>query len=211
MDRLILREEYTSEDALPTLDGRTLTLRLATIGRMYEVAGRGRPKAARERIEPGAFKEPLARPRGVLRFRHLGERPGDVDDLDLFHGVMTALREADNGASVVGDFEVFEGHREDKLLRLVEQRAVTGASMSAVVSGARQLRDERGPFTSITKIRAINGASITPAPGYDDAEVVALRERHDQAAAAQRQRALDDERAALAATRSFLASVGARM
>ena len=200
MDRLILREQYTP-DELPTVAGRTLTLRLATIGRMYRpVTGQ---RAKRERIEAGAFREPLARPRGVLRFRHRGEHPGEPDDLDNFHGVMTALRE-ESGA-VMGDFELFEGPREDKLLRLVEQRAVTGASMSAIVAESRQLRDDAGPFTSIVRIRQVNGASITPAPGYDDAGVVAMREA-DPGRAQQLRAAADAERAALQATRALLAA-----
>lgn len=172
MDRLILREDLT--DAPPTVEGRTLTIRLCSYGRIYTI-GRNGTKAIRERILPGAFKEPLARPRGALRFRHKGERPGEDDDLSNFYGALVGLRE--EGDSVIGDFEVFAGPSEDKLLRLVETGAITGASMSAVVAESRNSRDPAGPLTDIARIRHIDGASITPTPAYDDAGVVAIREQ----------------------------------
>jgi phage head maturation protease len=173
MDRLLLREEYSPEER-PTLAGRTLTIRLATIGRVYTTGRAGRT-VLREKIAPGAFKEPLARPRGVLRFRHKGEHQGETDDLDNFYGVMTGMAEKDG--AVYADFEVFPGEREDKLLKLVSSGAITGASMAAVVKGDRKVRDAAGPLTEITRISEVNGASITPARAYDDAEVVAFREQ----------------------------------
>lgn len=172
MDRLLLREEYSPEDA-PTLAGRILTIRIATIGRVYRTGQAGRT-VLREKIAPGAFKEPLARPRGVLRFRHKGEHPGEPDDLDNFYGVMTGMAEKDG--AVFADFEVFPGEREDKLLKIVTSGAITGASMAAVIKGDRKIRDAAGPLTEITRISEVNGASITPARAYDDAEVVAIRE-----------------------------------
>jgi hypothetical protein len=171
MERLILREDLT--DTPPTIAGRTLTVRLATYDRVYTIGQKGR-QVLRERILPGAFKEPLARPRGALRFRHRGERPGDDDTLGNFYGAMTALRE--EGGAVIADFEVFAGEAEDKLLRLVQTEAITGVSMSAVVAGSRPARDPRGPITDLTRIRTIDGASLTPSPAYDDAGVLAIRE-----------------------------------
>lgn len=180
MDRLLLREDL--EDAPPTVSGRTLSLRLCTYDRVYRL-GNGQ----RERIRRGAFREPLARPRGSLRFRHVGERPGDDDTLDNFYGVLTALRE--EGNAVVGDFEVFGGAREDKLLRLVESGAVTGASMAAVVREHRPARDDAGPLRDIVRISQLDGASITPSPAYDDAGVLAIREQQTDPAAATRRAA----------------------
>jgi phage head maturation protease len=172
MHRLVLREEYSPDDR-PTLAGRTLTIRLATYGRVYSTGRAGRT-VLRERIAPGAFKEPLARPRGVLRFRHKGEHPGEADDLDNFYGVMTGMAEKDG--AVYADFEVFSGDREDKLLKLVSSGSITGASMAAVIKADRKVRDSAGPLTEITRIGEVNGASITPQNAYDDAEVVAMRE-----------------------------------
>lgn len=171
MERLILRESLT--DTPPIVAGRTLTIRIATVGRVYRVGQSGRT-VLRERIQPGAFREPLARPRAALRFRHVGERPGDLDDLDNFYGHMVALRE--EGTAIVGDFEVFAGAREDKLLRLVQSEAITGASMTAVVKGHRVTRDAAGSLTEITRIGSLDAVSITPTPAYDDAAVVAVRE-----------------------------------
>lgn len=203
MERLLLREEFDGEDR-PKVAGRTLTIRVATIGRVYRVGRSGRT-ILRERVLPGAFKEPLARKRGVLRFRHNGERVGDPDDLDNFYGVMTDMRE--DGPQVLADFDVFEGAREDKLLRLVDSGAVTGASMAAIVSQSRKVKDSVGPLTEIQRIREVNGVSITPTPGYDDAEVVAIRERSepvDPEAVRKRLQAIEAERARWAATRARL-------
>lgn len=201
MERLILREE-----GAPAVEGRTITLKLCTLGRMY-IIGRAGSKVLRERVEPGAFREPLARPRGVLRFRHVGELDGDTDSIDNFHGWMTALRE-DDGA-VYADFEMFQGPREDKILRLAQSGAVTGASMSAVVAASRPMRDSTGDFTSIIRIKHINGASITPTPAYDDAGLVAIREQVPDPAAAEARRAMAEaERAKQAQVRAFLASIG---
>lgn len=190
MDRLILREDLT--DTPPTVAGRTLTLRLCTYNRVYTIGRQGRT-VLRERVLPGAFREPLARPRGVLRFRHVGERPGEPDVLENFYGTLTALREENNG--VVGDFDVFPGPTEDKLLRLVTSGAITGASMSAVVAESRQSRDPIGPITDVTRIRHLAGASITPEPGYDDAGVLAVREQLDPDATARRVARIAEERA----------------
>lgn len=195
MDRLILREDLT--DTPPTVAGRTLTIRLCTYNRVYTIGRAGRT-VLRERILPGAFREPLARPRGALRFQHIGERPGDSDSLANFYGVLTALRE--DGGTVVGDFEVFEGPAEDKLLRLVETGAITGASMAAVIAGSRPARDPAGPLTDVTRIRHLDGVSITPKPAYDDAGVLAVRERAQDDTAARAAR--------IAAERAWWATVG---
>lgn len=201
MDRLILREDL--EDAPPTVAGRTLTIRICTYNRVYRVGQVGRT-VQRERVLPGAFREPLARPRGALRFRHVGERPGDVDSLENFYGVLTGLRE--EGDAVVGDFEVFTGPQEDKLLRLVQSGAITGASMTAVVKGDRKNRDAAGPVTDITRIGTLDAVSITPKPAYDDAGVIAVREQlltdPDPQAAARRAERIAAERAALAQLRT---------
>ena len=175
MQRLILREDFDDTNT-PTISGRTLTIRIATYGRVYRIGKQGRT-ILRERIQPGAFKAPLARPTGsggVLRFRHEGERPGDLDALDNLYGVCTALREQDN--AILADYEVFPGEREDKLLRLVQSGAITGASMTALVTGAKKTDDPGGPITDITRIASIAATSITPTPGYDDAGVLAIRE-----------------------------------
>lgn len=195
MERLILREDFDDTNA-PTVAGRTLTIRIATYGRVYRI-GREGGTIKRERIQPGAFKAPLARPTaagGVLRFRHAGERPGDTDVLDNLYGVCTALRE-DSGA-LLADYEVFPGEREDKLLRLVQSGAITGASMSALVSGSKRTADPGGPINDITRIASIAGTSITPTPAYDDAGVLAVREQlQDPQAATRRAARIAQERA----------------
>lgn len=173
--RLILRETL---DAPPTVNGRRLTTRIATYGRIYNI-GNGL-----ERIRRGAFKDALSRPRGALRWRHHGERPGDDDTLENFYGVMTALRE--DGDAVVAEFDVFDGPREDKLLRLVTSGAVTGVSMAAVVRESERLSSPAGMVTEITRIGHLDGVSITPAPAYDDAQVLAVREATRAAADAER-------------------------
>jgi phage head maturation protease len=185
MDRLILREDF-DESSAPTVSGRTLTIRIATYNRVYRVANFGRT-VLRERILPGAFRAPLARPSaagGVLRFRHTGERPGDVDALDNLYGVCTALRERDQ--AILADYEVFPGTAEDKLLRLVQSGAITGASMTALISGAKRTDDPGGPITDITRVSSIAATSITPTPAYDDAQVLAIREQHHAPHAATR-------------------------
>jgi hypothetical protein len=192
MDRLILREDYGPGDA-PRITGRTLTIRVATIGRVYTVAESGRT-VLRERIpDAEAFREPLARPRGVLRFRHKGEHPGEQDDLANFHGVITGMALRDN--AVYADAEVFPGPLEDRLLRLVDTGTITGASMAALIAQSRPGRDSIGPLTDIIRIRQVHGISITPENAYDDAGVVAIREaEHDPARERARQAAREQER-----------------
>lgn len=189
---LILRETF---DAAPTVEDRTLTIRLATVGRIYTI-GRDKGKALRERIAPGALKGPLARPAGVLRFRHQGERPGEEDSLAGIHGTMTRMWM--DGHEVLSTWEVFPGPEGDKILRVAP--AMRGASISAVVSESRVRRDTAGEYTDVTRISQINGASLTPTPAYDDAEVLALRERR-------RRVTQDGERRAQAAARRLLGSV----
>ena len=172
---IVLREE-----AAPTVDGRTLTARICTYDRVYTPEPR-----LRERIRRGAFKGPLARPAGVLRYRHRGERPGEEDDLANIHGVVVALRE--DGPSVLADLQVWDGPDGDKILRLVESGAVTGVSMSAVYAEAAKGGDG---VLDVTRISQINGVSLTPSPGFDDAAV--LRERQErQARRAAIQREID--------------------
>lgn len=192
MDRLTLRETY-DDGTGPSVAGRTLTLRIATYGRVYRIGQQG-GRIMRERIQPGAFRAPLARPAssgGVLRFRHAGERPGEQDVLDNLYGVCLALRDEDG--ALVGDYEVFPGEREDKLLRLVQSGAITGASMTALVTGSKRTADPGGPITDITRVASIAATSITPNPAYDDAAVIAVRERQPDPAARARQ--LAEERA----------------
>lgn len=176
MNRLILRESI--EDAPPTISGRTLTTRIATYGRTYNIG----PHL--ERIRRGAFKDAMSRPRGALRWRHHGERPGDDDTLENFYGVMTALRE--EGDQVIADFEVFPGPREDKLLRLVSSETITGVSMAAVVRESQKINTPAGPVIEITRIGHLDGVSITPSPAYDDAKVMAIREATRAAVDAER-------------------------
>lgn len=169
MQLLVLRESF---DSAPAVEGRTLTIRLATVGRIYEI-GRNGDRVLRERIAPGALKGPLARPAGVLRFRHQGERPGEEDSLASIYGAM--VRMWLDGPAVMSEFEVFPGTDGDKILRVAP--SMRGASISAVVSEARTRRDSAGEYNDVTRISHVNGVSLTPTPAYDDAAVLAVRER----------------------------------
>lgn len=175
------------EEVPPTVDGRTLTARICTYDRVYQPT-----PTLRERIRPGAFRGPIARPAGVLRYRHAGERPGDGDDLSNVHGLVTALRE--EGGAVLADVHVWEGSDGDKILRLVESEAITGVSMSAVFADSARGRDG---VLDVTRISHVNGISLTPTPAYDDAAV--LREQ-----AAARRAAAEVEARANAAMREWL-------
>lgn len=201
MDVLLLREEY-DEASAPVANGRTLTIGLFTIGRVYTIGRKG-GKALRERIVDGAFKGPMARPSGVLRYRHIGERDGEDDSLDNIHGVMTRMWQ--DGDRVLSDWEVFPGETGDKILRIAP--AVKGASISAIVRESRRTSDARGELTEILRVSAFNGASLTPTPAYDDAAVLAVREKDqapDPMAESHRKAAVDAERAAIAEARRLL-------
>lgn len=184
---LVLRETEP-----PTLNGRTLTARIATYGRVYEPS-----PSLRERVVKGAFKAPLARPTGVLRYRHAGERPGESDDLSAVHGLLVALRE--EGDAVLADLEVFDGQDGDKILRLADSGAITGVSMAAVVAESTKGRDG---IVDIRRISHLHGVSLTPTPAYDDARVLALREQN-----AGRAERIARARAELDSARALLASV----
>ena len=160
---LVLRESEP-----PTVAGRTLTVRVATYGRVYRVG------SGRERVAVGAFRGPIARPAGVLRFKHQGERPGESDDPLFILGAVRALR--DVSGSLLADVEVLSGERGDHLIALVESGTIRGASMSALVSGQQMVRDADGPLREIQRVSSLAGLSITDVPAYDDAGVLALRD-----------------------------------
>lgn len=166
---LILRESEP-----PTVDGRTIVARIATYGRIYTPT-----PGARERLQAGAFRGPLARPSGLVRYRHVGERAGDVDDPLHVYGVVRALREADGG--VIAECSLAENHRSDHLLSLVGSGAITGVSMSATFSQSRMAPDG---VRDIMRVSALHGVSLTPEPAYADAQVLALREAAATRAAA---------------------------
>lgn len=163
MELLFLRE-----DATPTINGRTLVARVCTYDKPYTVG------KARELIKPGAFKSPLARPGGLLRYRHVGERAGDVDDPTLVYGTVRVLREADGG--LIAEAEVLEGDRGDQLLALATSGAIKGVSMSALVGESHMVRDAAGPLREVTRINQFYGISLTPSPAYPDAGVTMVRE-----------------------------------
>lgn len=188
---LVLREEEP-----PTVNGRTLVARIATYDRIYQVS-----PTLRERVRRGAFKAPMARPTGVLRYRHLGERPGDQDDLASVHGLLTALRE--DGDSVIAELEVFEGSDGDKILRLAKSGAIGGVSMAAVITDSARGRDG---VNDVRRISAVNGVSLTPTPAYDDAKVLALRELESGRAAR-----IEQARKELAAARALLSGLGSSL
>jgi phage head maturation protease len=145
---------------------------VCTYDRVYPVAGK------RERVRPGAFHGPLERPGGVLRFRHIGERPGDQDDPEYIYGPVRMLRESDG--ALYAEAEVLDGARGDQLLALVTSKTIRGVSMSATVSESKPARDPAGALTDVTRVRTFHGFSLTPTPGYDDAEVLSLREEPKQ-------------------------------
>lgn len=166
------------EDAPPVVEGRTLTCRICTYDKVYE------PSASlRERVRRGAFKAPLARPSGILRYRHIGERPQDDDDLSSVHGLLVGLRE--EAGAVLADLEVFEGGDGDKLLALVRSGAITGVSMSAIIGESTRGRDG---ITDIRKVNTLNGVSLTPHPAYSDAMVLTREQQRDRAQRIQRAR-----------------------
>lgn len=164
MELLLLRE-----DTPPEVSGRTIVARVCTYDRVYTVGGK------RERVRAGAFHGPLARPGGLLRFRHIGERPGDQDDPEYIYGPVRVLR--DDAGALYAEAEVLDGARGDQLLALVTSKTITGVSMSATVSEAKPGRDPSGPLTDVTRVRTFHGFSMTPSPGYDDAGVQLVREQ----------------------------------
>ncbi len=161
---------WLREDTAPTVDGRTLVTRVCTYGKAYNVGGK------RERIKAGAFKSPVARPSGLLRYRHIGERPGDLDDPTYVYGSVRVLRDDQGG--LIAEADVIDGSRGDHLLSLVTSGAITGVSMSAMVADSHMARDAAGALREVTRIGQFYGISLTPSPAYEDAGVLALREFH---------------------------------
>jgi hypothetical protein len=168
MRHLILRENEA-----PTVDGRTIVARIATYDRVYTPA-----PDERERVKQGSFRAPLARPSGLVRYRHVGERPGDVDDPMHVYGFIHALRE--QGTSVIAECRLAENDRADHLLSLIRGGAMRGVSVSMTIAESQTAPDG---IVDIQRISAVHGLSLTPDPGYADAEVLALRE-HDAKRAA---------------------------
>lgn len=165
---VVLREQEA-----PTVEGRTIVARICTYGRTYEIA-----QGVFERVRAGAFKSPIARPAGLVRWRHMGNRPGDVDHPRNVHGSVRVLRESDG--AVFADLRLFDDPDSDRLLDIVRTGRV-GVSMGAEVSDAGYVTDpERGQVREIRRIRSLAEVSLTDTPAYDDAAVLALRERQEQ-------------------------------
>lgn len=157
---------YLRESEPPTVDGRTIVARIATYGRVYTPT-----PTERERIQRGAFKAPLARPSGLVRYRHVGERAGDVDDPQFVYGAVKALRE--DGDAVIAECVLADNARSDHLLSLVRSGAMSGVSMAATVAQSRTAPDG---VHEILRVATLHGVSLTPDPAYADAQVVALRD-----------------------------------
>lgn len=154
----------------PTTDGRTITARICTYGRVYDI-GRGQ----RERVRAGAFKGPLARPTGLVRWRHMGNRPGDMDHPSNIHGHVRVLREQDGG--LFAEMDLMQNADGERLAELVRAGAISGVSMGAHVTDAAMVNDQKGTLREIRRVGYLAEVSLTDIPAYDDAEVLALREK----------------------------------
>lgn len=155
-------------------DGRTLEVRIVPYGVAAEVSDDGRV-SYREMWMPGAFSDQV---RGAMagranqihvNFRH-GQTIGDV----LGHGL--ALREAPD--AFYGTFRILDGPDGDKALELVRANALSGVSLEAFAK--KTIRSAEGIVQRV-KGHLVNIA-LTPRGAFDQAGVLAIRERELAAA-----------------------------
>ena len=153
---------FDLHDVDVTGDGRTLTLAVVPYMAPAEVAEGGR--SYREQFQRGAFANVVKAPNRVeLRYWH--------DQQGLPYGFGASMRE--DQRYLVGDFRVAKGVPGDQLLALVEE-GLKGVSVGFYgdPSGDRW----EGPhLVTRTRVKRLKEVSMTPAPAYEGAEVVAVR------------------------------------
>lgn len=176
----MLRREYVALRAAEVRDaGRTLILACAPIDVPSWVVDDGSPY--REVFRPGAFRHVASAPNRVeLRYRH--------DASGAPYGFGMELSE--EPGMLLGTFRVAPSNSGDQLLALVNDEQLTGVSIGYVPGRSRDITDEDGPLTERLNVRQLAEVSLTNAPAYPDARVLALREsefRDDYAAARERE------------------------
>lgn len=174
----MLQREYAAIRAAEVRDdGRTLVLACVPIDRPAWVSDGGKPY--REVFRPRAFRHVMAAPNRVeLRYRH--------GTTGAPFGFGVELREESD--ALVGTFRIAPSADGDQLLALVRDEQLTGVSVGYLAGESRETRDADGPLTERLNVRQLAEVSLTNAPAYPDARVLAVREDMDIAQAVMRER-----------------------
>lgn len=150
---------------LAQVDGRTLELACVPFDTPTWVDDGEGPY--REAFKRGAFTHVVKAPHVVeLRYAHrqdgapYGFGKSLTEDADYLRGV----------------FRVAESDDGDRLLGLVRDGQLTGVSIGYVPGSDVTETDADGPFTSRVRVKRLGEVSLTPAPAYVEAQVLAVRE-----------------------------------
>lgn len=163
-------------------DGRTLTLALVPFMQPAEVWD---PNGAhyREQFARGAFSNVVRAPNRVeLRYWH--------DQTGLPYGFGSRLVEDDR--YLVGDFRVSRSVTGDHLLALVED-GLKGVSVGFYADDSGAVRE--GDLVTRTRVKRVKEVSMTPAPAYEGAEVLAVRAQEPRSGPSRVEVARERERA----------------
>lgn len=144
-------------------DGRTLTLAVVPYMEPATVMDADSPAPYREQFQRGAFVNVVKAPNRVeLRYWH--------DQASLPYGFGARLRE--DARYLVGDFRVARGAVGDHLLALVED-GLRGVSVGFHDDPAGNVWS--GDLVTRTKVKRLKEVSMTPAPTWEEAGLLAVR------------------------------------
>lgn len=176
---MLTREFAALRDAELRDEGRTLVVACVPFDSPAWVSDGG--PAYREVFRPGAFRHVAAAPnRTELRYRH--------DATGAPYGFGSELRE-DSGY-LLGTFRIAPSSHGDQLLALVRDDQLRGVSIGYVPGRSRDAIDADGPLVERLNVRQLAEVSLTNAPSYPDARVLAVREEPEDfdSAAIERER-----------------------
>lgn len=174
---MLTREYAALRDAELRDDGRTLVVACVPFDSPGWVSDGG--PAYREVFRPGAFRHVSAAPNRVeLRYRH--------DGSGAPYGFGTEL--AEDSRYLLGTFRIAPSPQGDQLLALVRDDQLRGVSIGYVPGRSRDVLDAEGPLVERLNVRQLAEVSLTNAPSYADARVLAVRELPEDSDSAARER-----------------------
>lgn len=174
----MLRRDFAAVRAAEvSQDGRSVILACVPFDSPAWVSDGG--AAYREVFRPGAFRNVASAPNRVeLRYRH--------DESGAPYGFGIEITERTD--YVEGVFRVAPSAAGDQLLALVRDEQLRGVSIGYVAGRSRTITDDDGPLTERLNVRQLTEVSLTNAPSYADARVLAVREDADIDEIARRER-----------------------
>jgi len=163
----MLQREFQLRDAEVVGDGRTVVLACVPYDQPAWVDDGAGPY--REVFRRGAFRHVVRSPNRVeLRYAHRQSGMPYGFGVDL----------VENLTQLEGRFRVAPSEQGDQVLALVRDGQLNGVSIGYINDPDGDLPDvdDSGPVTARTRVKQLREVSLTPAPTWQEAKVLALRE-----------------------------------